>query len=69
MRGTAGQEKGRSVKRCCTSELGRGLCDHLVPPESKHTLNLFIDFFFLSHRFQMVLKLKIRNIHIQTYTH
>lgn len=37
VRGTAGQEKGRSGKRCCTSELGRGLCDHLVPQESKHT--------------------------------
>lgn len=39
VRGTAGQEKGRSVKRCCTFELGRGLCDHLVHPESKHTQN------------------------------
>ncbi len=48
MRGTAGQEKGRSVKRCCTSELGRGLCDHLVPPESKHTLNLFFYIFFIT---------------------
>ncbi len=33
-----------------------------------HKLLLLL-FFYKSHGFQMVLKLKIRNIHIETYTH